>query len=216
MNKDKRANRYSLKIVDKDKKSTTVLITHNGKTMEKMPLSKIDAMTSYYKNEDELIKSLIELGYPFGNLFIEYKANGQIKHLDVIYSDIKEVAEEASFRENEIFKGNEEPKTSENVILLCYKLIEIERHNKELWRYLQNKNSIWTNITLAVSTHNYLEDIKASEEDITSYQCEILKIIGDYRKFRDIYTGIYNFYRLDNKKVCKVEKKKVIKNKEVI
>ena len=198
MDKDKRANRYSLKLITFDKEEIIIPINYNGETLEKMPLSKIDLMTTHY-SENELKDTLISLGYPKGNLFIEYKVNGQIKTLNVVYNDISEITEECKFRESELAKGNKEPKISENVILLFYKLLKAERYNKKLWSHLQRKKHIWTNITLAVATYNYLIDIKADEEELLYYQNETLKIIGDYKKYRDIYCGIDEFYKIEKK-----------------
>lgn len=192
MIKDTRANRYSLKIIDINGEETIIPINYNEKTYEKMPLSIIDKMTTKY-SEEELLRMLMDMGYNYGYIFIDYRTQGKRKTLPVAYSDKELIADESNFREKQIQLGNGEPKISENTIKVFYQLVAIERHNKKLWSYLQHKNYIWTDLTLAVATYNHMQDIEANQNDILEYQYDILEKIGSYSNFRKIIMGINKF-----------------------
>ncbi len=219
MNNDIRANRYSLKIMDINGNESIIPVVYNGKIMEKMPLSIIDAMTTSYETKEEFKKLLIEYGYNYGYVFIEYKANSKKKTLEVAYGDQEIIKKESKYRENEILAGKKEPKRSENVCNLCHELIEIERHHKKLWSYLQRKNYIWTNLTLAVATYNYMIDNQASPDEIIQFQFDIMKEIGSYSIFRKITLGIEEYYKKYNQDcnediVEKTIKQKILKRGE--
>ncbi len=196
MNQDKRANRYSLKIIDIDGNENIIPITYNGKSLKKMPLTIIDMMTANYSKE-AFKQSLLESGYNYGYIFIEYKMGGERRTLDVVYNN-ETIKRESSFRQQEIMAGRGEPKRSENVILLGYELMNAERHNKKLWSHLQRKNYIWTKLTLAVATYNHLIDIEANPNDIIDYQFEIMNEIGEYSTFRKITLGIEEYLKSPN------------------
>ena len=192
MKKDNRANRYSLKIIDKNGLGRTVLIDYNGKIREKMPLSIIDMMTTKYEKE-EFKKLLMSMGYDYDLIFIEYRSKGQRKFLDVAYNDKDIIAKESAFREEKAL-SKKEVKKSENVMLLFYQLIDIQRHNKKLWTYLQNKKYIWSDLTILIANYNYLVDKNNYSYDTLEYQNDIIKLLGNYLVFRKITLGIDEYF----------------------
>ncbi len=192
MKKDNRANRYSLKIIDKNGLERTVLIDYNGKIREKMPLSIIDMMTTKYEKE-EFKKLLMSMGYDYDLIFIEYRSKGQRKFLDVAYNDKDIIAKESAFREEKAL-SKKVVKKSENVMLLFYQLIDIQRHNKKLWTYLQNKKYIWSDLTILIANYNYLVDKNNYSYDTLEYQNDIIKLLGNYLVFRKITLGIDEYF----------------------
>ena len=149
MYEDKRANRYSLKIAFANGDETTIPINYNGETKEKMPLTVIDDMTTKFETKEDFKKFLMDLGYDYGYVFIDYRAKGKRHIIDAAYGPGL-IANESSFRERQLNMGKEEPKRSENIILLGYELIDIERHNKPLSSHLQKY--MWKDLKAAIST----------------------------------------------------------------
>ncbi|MBR3198399.1 MAG: hypothetical protein IKG27_00105 [Bacilli bacterium] len=192
MYEDKRANRYSLKIADMELNETVIPINYNGETKEKMPLTVIDDMTTKFETKEDFKKFLMDLGYDYGYVFIEYRAKGERHIIDAAYGPGL-IAKESSFREKELNRGKEEPKRSENIILLGYELIDIERHNKPLWSHLQKY--MWKDLKAAISTYNHMLDIEAEPRYILEYQYDIMNYLGDYTVFRKIVLGIDEFYK---------------------
>ncbi len=207
MNKDNRANRYSLVSIDMFGNTKTIEIAYNGKVMSKLPLATIDRMTTNYNSESEFLSELMNIGYDFGHLYIEYRVNRETKYIDVAYADNIEIAEESTYREEAINSGKEEPKRSKNVIELSYKLINIQRRHKKLWSYLQLKNYISSKLVLLIATYNYFIDTEVNENDILEYYQDITREISNYRVFRDISYGI-NEYEKHLKKENKAKKYK--------
>ncbi len=215
MKKDKRANRYSLTHFDILGNKTTIKINYNGKDMAKLPLATIDRMTTAYESEKEFIMLLMKLGYDFGHLYIEYRANGETKYINVAYADNQDIAKESTYREEEIAKGKEEPKRSKQVIELAHKLIHIQKNLKDLWSYLQRKRYISSELAILIATYNYLIDIKASEKDILDYQLDIIKEVGKYRVFRDIFYGMNEYTKQITQKEENGQKPYVKKQKQI-
>lgn len=196
MNKDNRANRYSLKHTDINGNETVIKIIYKGKALSKLPLATIDNMTTKYANEAEFLKELMSLGYENGHLSIEYRAQGETRTIDVAYSDQQVIARESELRENAIASGHEEPKKSKNVTDLVSKIIDIQRNEKELWSYLQIRHYIRENFANLVDTFNILLDNKSNPNERIDYYYYIKNEIGQYREFRNIYMGIDEYNKI--------------------
>ena len=191
---------YSLvhESLDGTKKSYLRMLDDEGKLKEKFPLTTLDALTTSCENMKELLIYARTLHNPKknstdnwldGTFYIEYKYDGEIKTLDVVFSDNLLISQMAVAHEGEYYMKNEI-----NTYVMARRLIDIKKHNSDLFNYLKEKGYMGKDIPRLIDEYlNYDNDNYHNVNEAIRVRDIIKNKLEEYKLFRDINVGIYNY-----------------------
>lgn len=202
---------YTLKhILKLDGSETIIPFTGvNGEIKEKLTLTEIDAYTTQFESNYELMNVLNSIGYNFYNshFIIEYHYNHQRKETDTIYSD-QEILRQFALDN----LGENKVKSDLTFNRYVYSLIEEAKNDPEMLKYLIEGQYISSWLKQNIEEYNVYKniDVEASHINIT----RIKEALRNYKVIRDIEIGKKAY---ENEKLLKKrmeeKKKQLVKKK---
>ena len=194
---------YSLKYGIGSADDITVRIKcGEGIVKEKRALSQWDALTTQCENEEELLELIRTIHVPKrnskdelidGHFYISYKNSGEIKMLDVAYSD-NEVIKEVS----KAYEGKYDIEGASQVKKLAKKLIYIYSKKDPLYQYLTKGHYIDEELSYYLGQYvAYTSDEYYNTNEAYAYFKLITARLKRYKTFRDITYEIHRY----NKKI---------------
>lgn len=158
---------------------------------EKVNISSIDKVTTFFKDEQHLIERLIEKGYinfSTADIFIKYKQDGKDKLLEPLYE---------KFNVFRLLTEDSESKIkSENQNFIYYQDIIFQELNKKSVRnYILNSYNINYNLKKHII---YMYDSNHID-DVTFFKKKIIEDLLNYRTLRDVVSSIDEYYNKEKK-----------------
>ncbi len=158
---------------------------------EKVNISSIDKVTTFFKDEQHLIERLIEKGYinfSTADIFIKYKQDGKDKLLEPLYE---------KFNVFRLLTEDSESKIkSENQNFIYYQDIIFQELNKKSVRnYILNSYNINYNLKKHII---YMYDSNHID-DVTFFKEKIIEDLLNYRTLRDVVSSIDEYYNKEKK-----------------
>lgn len=158
---------------------------------EKVNISSIDKVTTFFKDEQHLIEHLIEKGYinfSTADIFIKYKQDGKDKLLEPLYEKFN------VFRL--LTEDNESKIKSENQNFIYYQDIIFQELNKKSVRnYILNSYNVNYNLKKHII---YMYDSNHID-DVTFFKKKIIEDLLNYRTLRDVVSSIDEYYNKEKK-----------------
>ena len=158
---------------------------------EKVNISSIDKVTTFFKDEQHLIEHLIEKGYinfSTADIFIKYKQDGKDKLLEPLYE---------KFNVFRLLTEDSESKIkSENQNFIYYQDIIFQELNKKSVRnYILNSYNVNYNLKKHII---YMYDSNHID-DVTFFKKKIIEDLLNYRTLRDVVSSIDEYYNKEKK-----------------
>lgn len=151
---------------------------------EKLPLSLIDAFTTQFQNQDELLNYLLAnvKGVPIGKITIDYVSKGIVKHLEVAYSDQAEIKNVATKNFN---SSSVDDSSKSNLIHSVAHRLDNER---QILKYLRVNGYIDSQTD--INFEEYMEHYNTANYSFFERK------LGDslsYKQFRGVAMGIGSY-----------------------
>ena len=166
-------------------------LTDSSVKKEKVNISSIDKVTTFFKDEQHLIEHLIEKGYinfSTADIFIKYKQDGKDKLLEPLYE---------KFNVFRLLTEDSESKIkSENQNFIYYQDIIFQELNKKSVRnYILNSYNVNYNLKKHII---YMYDSNHID-DVTFFKKKIIEDLLNYRTLRDVVSSIDEYYNKEKK-----------------
>lgn len=218
---------YSLKHVSLEGiESSLRMKTEDGKLKENFPLTTIDAITSSCENMEELLKLTRKLNVPKknskdewldGHFYIEYKNNHKIKRLSIVFNDNLIISELSR-----IYEGMYTMPKDRNVPVLAYKIIKIRKHQPNLYEFLRKSDYLDNYLSQLIGEYVFFTgEGYQNPNEADKRLNEIIAKLENYKIFREINVGIYNYNKLQElreaeKQLGQTEEPEIQKVKRII
>lgn len=212
---------YSLIHVSDDGTESTFRIKYqDGKIKDHFPLTTLDYLTTKCKNMEELLLVTRAVNFPKKNskdnwidgyFYIQYKNNHETKKLDVVFSD-NELIHETAAKNN----GKYTMDKSKIFKTYAYKLIKIRKNQPELYNYLKENGYLGRYLSELIGRYlfyynNNYQNINESDRAINEIAAKLL----EYKVFRDLIVGKYNYEKEKEIKQNGNEEKEVTETQKV-
>lgn len=186
----KNEGRYTLKYMSVyNWQTTSIPLRFEGEMKTNVPLTTIDAFTSNFSDEKELLSYLQNRGYNFfdGNFQIEYKYKGKIRTTSLIFNDQETLVKLANENVGKYhvtadawFHSYEEN--------FMHKILT----DQELCEFLKNNHYVWE-VLITDIKELFLHKSSGYLEGIFEKQKTIKRQLVKYKTIRDIEVGIKKY-----------------------
>ena len=189
---------YSIKHISNDGHESVLRLKEDDKLKEKFPLTTIDAITTTCDNMKEFLVLARKLHNPKRNshddwsdgyCYIEYKHEGEIKTIPLVFSDNLILSE---LSKN--YEGQSVMKGERNVTIWAHKVADIMRNYKELYVYLKKNGYISKYLAPLIEDYVFYTGEYYQNPEEANNSLTMIKIkLSEYKTFRDLNVGI-NMY----------------------
>lgn len=204
---------YSL--IARDRKTNKIVVlpiegNNNESKREKVNISSIDRVTSYFKDEQELAKRLYTNNYiDFidADIYIRYKQNNLYIYLEPIYKNLEDFRKLITNDESTIELNNRTFLTG------CDRFF-IELNNNDLRKYILNSKKI--NLKLKEHIRNLYNEQEL--KNINFHKKCIMNDLSNYRTFRNLTFLIDEYYNRDlvsARSLNNIKRKKIFVEQEI-
>ncbi|MBR3198398.1 MAG: hypothetical protein IKG27_00100 [Bacilli bacterium] len=186
---------YSIKHISNDGHESILRVKEGKIFKEKFPLTTIDAITTTCDNMEGFLKLARKLHKPKKNsyddwsdgyCYIEYKHEGEVKRIPLVFSDNLILSE---LSKN--YEGQSVMKGEKNVTIWAHKAINIRRKNEELYAYLKKHGYISRYLAPIIGEYVFFTGENYQNPEEANIRLTMIKTkLSEYKAFRDLVVGI--------------------------
>ena len=186
------SNMYQLMYTTVDGRTQPLKLQDSGVERKNFSLTELDLITSKATNLEQLIDILNESAglniAPKSDIYIQYKVNGKLRKMDIVYNNMTFLISLASSNKGQAIKANSD----------LYKFL-ISRDNS--YRYISSWLSDAISEYLAVTDYDFG---RASYEEISEVRRTLIHYFSYYKAIRGIEIGKYHYsLKLQGKEIPK-------------